>query len=245
MKCGECEYDTDTINRASSVEAQQMLMGWHKEEGCSDEESGGQTHVETDQDVVRIPPEDMHTQAEVNGQEGGCQLGQFTCLGQTPSFVNYHSYCELCSGHFRGCWDKFGQCQGEMCDGLGVAQGDRCSRCSRWMFACGRCETEKQQQLESHYEDKHVVHMYEVQLVEVSGDIPLHLQGGADLGAGLDQAGPGIARDNAELGVVLVDTKLGAQQGQTGLEVAQGDALSGLGQGAEVAGSKRAPDDAC
>ena len=84
MKCGECEYDTDIINRASSVEAQQMLMRWHKEEGCSDEEGGGQTRVETDQDVVRIPPEDMHTQAKVNGVEGGCQSGEFTCLGQTP-----------------------------------------------------------------------------------------------------------------------------------------------------------------
>ena len=51
-----------------------------------------------------------------------------------------------------------------------------------------------------------------------------------------------------ELGVVQVDTELGAEQGQTGLEVTQGDALSCLGRGAEVAGSKRhikAPDDAC
>ena len=65
-------------------------------------------------------------------------------------------------------------------------------------------------------------------------DIPLHLQGKADLGAGLDQAGPGIARDNVELGVVQADTELGAQQGQTGLGVAQGDATSGWDRDLEV-----------
>ena len=89
---------------------------------------------------------------------------------------------------------KYVECQGKTCTGLRAARGDGCSRCSRWAFDCGRCETEKLQQMESHHEDKHVGHMDEVQLVEASGDIPQHLQGGADLEAGLDQVGPGIAR---------------------------------------------------
>ena len=53
MKCGKCEYDTDRINRGSSVEVQQMLMGWHGKDGCSHED-----YVE----------------------EENCQDGEFLCI---------------------------------------------------------------------------------------------------------------------------------------------------------------------
>ena len=176
MKCGKCEYKTETeIPDTSSVTEKQAQLRFHVEFN----------HPPPAQNVVGL-------QAEVYGQEDGCQLGQFICLGQIPDWGSRQSWCELCLDHFRGCWDGYVPCQGEMCkyntDTTPIMTLTPVTTTmprmnvkldkplEAWeMCDCGKCETERQQQLESHQED-------EVQLVEVSGDIPPHLQGGADTG---------------------------------------------------------------
>ena len=139
MKCGQCQYDTDTqIPVESTVAEKLQLYGIH----------------------ISL----IHTQAKVYGQEDGCQVGQFTCLGQVPGWGSIHSWCGLCLDHFRGCWDGYVPCQGEMCkyntDTTPIMTLTPVTTTmprmnikldkplEAWeMCDCGKCETERQQQL--------------------------------------------------------------------------------------------------
>ena len=90
MKCGKCESMTRTeIPDTSSVAEKQQQLLLHRE--------------------------DIHP--KVYGQEEGCQVGQFICLGQAPDWDTADSACELCYNHFRSCMKKkpLAWCQGEVC----------------------------------------------------------------------------------------------------------------------------------
>ena len=79
--------------------------------------------------MCRYDPEgeyDTDTDTEVTGTKlnwdklvtglGGCQVGQFNCLGQAPEYDTADSSCEVCFNHFESCLKKrlVVWCQGEM-----------------------------------------------------------------------------------------------------------------------------------
>ena len=86
MKCGKCEYNTDKTNWGSSVEVQQMLLGWHRKDGCSHED-----YVE----------------------EENCQDGEFLCIDNDRGralftkdiYPSPSRYCDICYAY----WEKLGR----------------------------------------------------------------------------------------------------------------------------------------
>ena len=125
-----------------------------------------------------------HTQAKVYGQKDGCQARQFTCLGEAPGWAIAYKACELCYNHWTLCLKKrpFVWCQGEMCQ----YDNDTDPWADNYK---GRATCQKTEG--------------DLDSAPMQGGVPgeaghVHRQGGADLGAELDQAGPGTARDNVE-----------------------------------------------
>ena len=121
-----CQYDTDT-DTSDNYNARTLLEAsldtdhyggcWEESEPCQGKVCRYDPEGEYDTDTDNGDNYNARTVLGASLDTDECQFGQFICLGQTPSFVNWHGYCELCKGHFRGCWDKnqVAECKGETC----------------------------------------------------------------------------------------------------------------------------------
>ena len=75
---------------------------------------------ETTDEATDVSLEHWGRGAELVGDQvtrlGGCQVGQFNCLGQAPEWDTADSSCEVCYNHFDSCLKKrlVVWCQGEM-----------------------------------------------------------------------------------------------------------------------------------
>ena len=137
---GECDTDTDTEYDTNTDESDSYSLASSDtghQEGCCyygcwecdpDTEGGCDADTDTELNGDQVAGLEQYVEAhkydtDVSGSyslasrdKGECQPGQFTCLGQKPSFIGWHGYCEFCKGHFRGCWDnRLPDCKGETC----------------------------------------------------------------------------------------------------------------------------------
>ena len=75
---------------------------------------------ETTDEATDVSLEHWGRGAELVGDQvtrlGGCQVGQFNCLGQAPEWDTADSSCEVCYNHYDSCLKKrlVMWCQGEM-----------------------------------------------------------------------------------------------------------------------------------
>ena len=108
----------ETTDEATDVRLEHWGRGT---ELNGDKDAGLEKHVEAPDDAEPSYTEVAAFEKPSQGMGNECQPGQFTCLGQTPSFINWDGYCELCGGHLRNCWDKnisasgLVKCKGKTC----------------------------------------------------------------------------------------------------------------------------------
>ena len=112
-----CQYDTDT--------GDEVGFNSNREEHAIPTVTARRKELETVKEDIHpeLCQNDTDTGDDYNARTlweasldtGECQPGQFTCLGQTPSLENQENWCDLCLGHFLGCWYEREPCQGEVC----------------------------------------------------------------------------------------------------------------------------------